>query len=204
MGAICYSQKINITMSDTQQREYDDILRGVVVDENTFLVRKSDGATLAIIDDIIDKLTKFRNNIDFKFRSIVSDKIIFLLGINCDILKGTYFSSMDDVWKTEDASFDNANINIFNRPYNDTLNEVSQGYQDTAIGAIDSNNDVDDDSSADDSSQSSSNASDKDTIQQLDIFGVQSHIAELTYLMPQSPKCASLWTLSNGGYPDHP
>ena len=55
MGAICYSQKINITMSDTQQREYDDILRGVVVDENTFLVRKSDGATLAIIDDIIDK-----------------------------------------------------------------------------------------------------------------------------------------------------
>ena len=93
-------------MSDTQQREYDDILRGVVVDENTFLVRKSDGATLAIIDDIIDKLTKFRNNIDFKFRDIVSDKIIFLLSTSCKILNGTYFSSMDDVWKTEDASFE--------------------------------------------------------------------------------------------------
>ena len=185
-------------MSDEQRREYDEILSGVEIDDHTFHViedhENGTKGTIAILDEISQKLLAFRKTIqDFEFIMDIEDKRHHLYEVQRDIYNGDYFSSIDDVWETKHESFDNINVKLFDGAYNDTLNEAGQGYQNTAIGAIDSNSDVeDDDSSADGSSESSSNTSNSNVVP-LDIFGSKMHVSQPAYLMPQSSQCASLW-----------
>ena len=112
--------------------------------------------------------------IDYRLCNIVSGKIEVLLWARLDIVDGTYFSSFDDVWKTEPLSFDDdAYVNLFNRSNMSMPNEVGKGYKNTAVGAIKSIYVVIEGAAR---SQPSSNATSQtdnqeDRLDILDIFG---------------------------------
>lgn len=134
---------------------------------------------------LITHLIAFRDNIlDFEFYRMMDRKVDFLQNVLKAIWKGTYFSSMEDVWESRQESFDTVDISMFERTYQMTRNQIIKGYKDTAEGAIHTENDL-----AEDSSRSTTNS----TTIILDIFGVPNRTAESAHLMPHAPDCASLW-----------
>ena len=191
--------------------EYNKILSCVDIDEQTgkFHVEVKTGdrrGTTKILDDTIKKLTKFRARvIDDGLRNIVMDKLDLLNGVRIAIVYGEYFSTFGELWKTAHLSFDDdAYVNLFNRSNMSMPNEAGQGYQDTAVGAINPNNFVTENAEISRCSKSSTLSKTTEQLYKpapkpapkptpLDIFGVVNTSAQLAHLMPHSPKCATLW-----------
>ena len=175
----------------TLTARFHEILRGVNIDETTFQVDETDETrgkeSVAILSDVIDELNAFTDQIDrqyfLEFVLTVHDKISILYHVHNALYQGKYFSSMDDVWEPQEASFEATNVKLFDRTHEMlTRMDDTMGYIDTINGANDSKNVVTDD----DSHQSRSYAP--------TIFGTPD-ISEsgLAHLLPHSPECASLW-----------
>ena len=175
----------------TLTARFHEILRGVNIDETTFHIDETDETrgkeSVAVLRGVIDELYAFIDQIDrrhfLEFVLTVYCKTNMMSCIRGDIFQGKYFSSMDDMWEPQEASFEATNVKLFDRTHEMlTRMDDTMGYIDTINGANDSKNVVTDD----DSHQSRSYAP--------TIFGTPD-ISEsgLAHLLPHSPECASLW-----------
>ena len=179
-----------------QRDEFDSILTGVSIDEDTFEITLENNETSSVekLQVIISDLRALKRRIavtEYVFRESVSNKIDFIRDVRDDMLCGNYFTSIENLWTSEAVPFATADTTLFNRTYEITCRQVHEGYRKTVDGAIKTCNAVTDGAGRSNDSQSSSQSESGPL--QLDVFGVNQANTESAYLLPRSPDCASLW-----------
>jgi hypothetical protein len=161
---------------------------------------------LKTMDDKIEKLNKllveaegFDDDDYLKLQNLILKQSDFLKTASLALLKGTFFSSLDDVWDVETMGFDDVDINSFNRDYSveiERFNEAGEGkldrrYAETTKGAA---NFTDYTLVCSGRSKSETTASKTpNTFGTLNIFGAKDSQAQSAHLMPHSPNCATFW-----------
>ena len=102
--------------SPSPEAAFQEILRGVNIDETTFHIddtcnENRGKESIAIIRDVIDQLQELRRNVpDAVLKDSIADKADFLNIIIRKLSQGTYFSSMEDVWESQLKSLDSVDV----------------------------------------------------------------------------------------------
>jgi hypothetical protein len=147
---------------------------------------ENDKGSVALLKDVIEELNQLSEDV-YEVESLrnITRKIKFLTAVSRDIVDGSYFSSIDDVWWSSQESFESYNETLFDRTSNSPIFDVYEQYKNTVEGAVDTDNI--------EATSKASSAVSSSVQTPRDIFGVVTDGAESAHLMPNSPTCSPLW-----------